>query len=137
VSSSEGKPTVSYQVGVAIIPVPAVAGALPESTLGYDEAAGMRGRHATDPRSRIAAVGEEAARIATEELAKQVAVTAQRFAAALDSDAVAHPGPGELGVESVEVTFGVTLTGGVQALFTAQAESSAQVTITLSRRPTT
>ena len=45
------------------------------------------------------------------------------------------PESGKLGLESVEVSFGITLSAGVQALFTAQAESSAQVSITLVRRP--
>jgi hypothetical protein len=39
-----------------------------------------------------------------------------------------------MAVESIEVSFGVTLAAGVQAMFTAQAESSVQVTVTLSPR---
>jgi len=35
----------------------------------------------------------------------------------------------------VQVAFGITLSGGVQAVFTSTVESSAQVTITLARRP--
>jgi hypothetical protein len=46
---------------------------------------------------------------------------------------VAPPAEGALGLDSVEVSFGITLAAGVQALFTTQAESSAMVTITLSR----
>lgn len=129
-------PVAGYEVAVAVIGLPVVAGvdadALPS---GYEEAFGARGRHATETRSRIAAVGDEAVRVATEELARQVGVTARRFAEVLDNEPVSDPAPGDFGVESVQVTFGVTLSGGVQALFTAQAESSAQVTLTLSRRP--
>lgn len=136
--SPEGTPELGYEVGVAIIPVPATGAVDARSTAppGFEETAGMRGRHAGDPRSRVGALGQDAVRIATEELAKQVAVTAQRFAETLEREAVTNPDPGHLGVESVEVSFGVTLTGGVQAFFTAQGESSAQVTITLTRRRT-
>lgn len=37
------------------------------------------------------------------------------------------------GLDSVEVQYGVTLSAGLQTVFTAQAESSVQVTITLTR----
>lgn len=136
--SGDGGSEVAYEVAVAVIDVPATAEVAARTTTppGFDEALGLRGRHIADARSRVVALGDEAARIATEQLAKQVGVAAQRFAEVLEQQPVTHPGPGELGVESVQVSFGVTLTGGVQALFTAQAESSAQVTITLTRRPT-
>lgn len=136
--SSDETPAIGYEVGVAIIPV-LTAGGVDQKSIappGYEDTLGMRGRHATESRSRVVALGGEAVRVATEELAKQVAVTARRFAETLEQEAVTSPAPGRLGVESVEISFGVTLTGGVQALFTAQGESSAQVTISLSRRPT-
>jgi hypothetical protein len=79
--------------------------------------------------------GGDAARVATEAIAAQIGLAAQRIAAAIEAQAVAAPQPGKLGLESVEVSFGITLTGGVQALFTAQAESSAHVNIILTRRP--
>ena len=107
-------------------------GALP----GYDEAAGLR-PGVRRVSGRVLIMGEEAVRAATEAIAGQIGLAAQRIATAVDTSAVTAPLPGELGVESVEVSFGITLTGGIQALFTAKAESSAQVSITLTRRPAT
>lgn len=103
---------------------------------GYDDASGLKmpGRNAAD---RVLVRGTEAARVATEAIAGQIGLAAQRIASAIEAQAGAASEPGELGLESVEVSFGITLTGGVQALFTAQAESSAQVNITLARRPAT
>jgi hypothetical protein len=43
---------------------------------------------------------------------------------------------GHMGIESVEVSFGITLISSVQTPFTAQAESSAQVTVKFSRSGT-
>ena len=100
---------------------------------GYDEASWLsKGRHATD---RVVEKGGEAVRAATEAVAGQIGLAAQRIATAIEAQAIAAPGPGKLGLESVEVSFGITLAAGVQALFTAQAESSAQVNIVLARRP--
>lgn len=104
---------------------------------GYDEASGFKihGRHAVDRPPAIVVKGGEAVRIATEAIAGQIGLAAERIAAAIEAQAVATPQPGKLGLESVDVSFGITLTAGVQALFTAQGESSAQVTTTLARRP--
>ena len=77
--------------------------------------------------------GEDILREATEALAEQIGATARRIADAIGRQEEASAKPGTFGLDSVEVAFGVTLTGGVQTLFTAQAESSVQVTITLSR----
>jgi hypothetical protein len=73
--------------------------------------------------------------VATEALAAQIATAAQHIATSIEQQPIASPSPGHLGLDSIEVSFGVTLTGGVQWLFTAQAESSAQVTLTLTRQP--
>ena len=78
--------------------------------------------------------GERAVKIATDALAGQIAATAQRIATVIDQAQVNFSSSAAFGLERVEVSFGVTLSAGVQALFTAQAESSAQITITLSRR---
>ena len=129
-----------FEVGVAILPG---AGNLPASgrlgdrrdqgLAGYDEALGLKssGRNAGD---RLVLTGSEAVRAATEAMADQIGLAAQRIAEVLEVRAEAVPRPGALGLDSVEVSFGVTLSAGVQAMFTAQAESSLQVTITLSRR---
>ena len=138
VFSSEG----SFEVGVAIMAADEVwagdsngerGGALP----GYDEASGLKvhGRHAADRRPAVVVKGREAVRVATEAIAGQIGLAAERIASAIEAQVVADPQPGKLGLESVDVSFGITLTAGVQTLFTAQGESSALVTITLARRP--
>lgn len=102
---------------------------------GYDDASGRSdgGRHRTDRRSVIIEKGEEAVRAAAEAVASQIGLAAAHIAAAIERQAPAPAVGGALGLESVDVSFGVTLAAGVQALFTTQAESSATVTITLSR----
>jgi hypothetical protein len=92
-------------------------------------------RQVADLSHAVVVKGGEAVRIATEAIAGQIGLAAVRIAAAIEAQAVASPQPGELGLESVEVSFGITLTAGVQALFTAEAESSAHVNITLTRQP--
>ncbi len=77
--------------------------------------------------------GRDALLGASEAIAGEIGEASQRIAAAIDARGTLPSQPGTLGLESVQVSFGITLTGGVQAFFTAQAESSVQVTITLSR----
>lgn len=133
----------SFEVGVAVVATDEAAvgpggrdgqdgGALP----GYDETSGLKlpGRHAADRPPALVVKGGQAVKVATEAIAGQIGLAAERIAAAIETQALAAPEPGKLGLESVEVSFGITLTAGVQALFTAQAESSAQVSITLARR---
>jgi len=137
-TSETGNLVGTFDVGVAIVAAeenplrPGDRGPLP----GYDEAFGLKpsGRQASDGRPAVVVRGGEAVRIATEAIAGQIGLAAQRIARAIEAQALTAPEPGELGLESVEVSFGITLTAGVQALFTAQAESSAQVNITLTRR---
>jgi hypothetical protein len=136
-------PTVEFEVGVAI--AAADDGATEPGSRddqrgtpipGYDEAWGAKpGRNAEGRRPALVLKGAEAVRAATDAIAGQIGITAQRIAAAVEAQSIAAPEPGQLGLESVEVTFGITLSAGVQAMFTAQAESSAQVCITLARRP--
>lgn len=134
-----GSPVGTFEVGVAIVAADEGAagpgdrdrqrgGALP----GYDEVSGLKlpGR-----RAALVVKGGEAVRVATEAIAGQIGLAAQRIAAGIEAQAVATAQPGKLGLESVEVSFGISLTAGVQALFTTQAESGAQVNITLTRRP--
>jgi hypothetical protein len=135
-ANAETGGTRSFGVGVALH-VPATGGPDGgEAVPGYDEAEGRRGwgRPVADRVTVVIEKGEDAVRAATEAIAAQIGVTAQQIAVSIEQQAISHPAPGRLGLESVEVSFGVTLTGGVQALFTAEAESSAQVTITLARR---
>jgi hypothetical protein len=127
----------SFEVGVAIVASGEQSdnrgGGRDRAVPGYEEATGRRlpVRLAAD---RVVMEGGEAVRAATEAIAGQIGLAAQRIAAAVEAQTVAVPGPGDLSLESVDVSFGITLCAGVQALFTAQADSSAQVTITLARR---
>ena len=115
----------AFEVAVAIQSVDSSRPRLP----GYSEASEQR------LRERLVVKGDAAVKAATEAIANQIGITAQRIATSIDAETLAQADPGKFGVDSVEVSFGVTLTGGVQALFTAQTESSAQVTVTLTRRP--
>jgi hypothetical protein len=124
----------SYVVAVAISPgaeldaegtsTTADAGVTP----GYDDAFGWR-----PPRRALVARGEEAVAAAIDAVARQISSTAQRLASAIEAQQLATPTTGEFGLDTVQVAFGLTLSGGLQTLFTAQASSSATVTITLSR----
>jgi hypothetical protein len=129
-----------YEVAVAIAPVPRREDESRPSrdegdgiAPGFDQTAGFRsqGRQA---RNFLLEKGDEAVRVATESIAHQIGLAAQRIAAAVDEGTSTPTAPGSLCLESVEVSFGVTLSTGVEALFTAMSESSAQVTIVLSRR---
>ena len=131
----------TFEVGVAVVladePAEGSDGERNGAVPGYEDASGLkvRGKHAADRPPTLVVKGEEAVRVATEAIAGQIGLAAERIALAIEAQALAAPEPGKLGLESVDVSFGITLTAGVQALFTAQGESSAQVTITLARRP--
>jgi hypothetical protein len=131
--------TPGYDVGIAWRDFPEEdLRAEDRTSPGYDEASGERaywGRHTRDTRPVLRERGSAAVQVATEALAAEIAAAAQSLAASLEQQPIASPSPGRLGLESIDVSFGVTFTGGVQWLFTAQAESSAQVTLTLARRP--
>lgn len=133
-SSHGGAP--AYEVAVAIVPIEQniKEGDQQISVIpGYDESWGRASGTHVGGRSVLIEKGEEAVRVATESIARQIGIAAQRIAATIEKQAWAPPQSGALGLQTVEVTFGVTLTAGIQTLFTAQAESSAQVTITLGR----
>lgn len=128
-----------YEVGVALRDLAEEPSETVRQTVpGYDDALGERaswGRHTRDHRSVVGERGAAAVQVTTEALAGQIAAAAQRIASSIERQPIASPTPGHLGLDSIEVSFGVTFTGGMQWLFTAEAESSAQVTITLARRP--
>lgn len=139
-TSGTDSPVGMFDVGVAIaaaekVPVRSSDRDNHSSTSlpGYDEAFGLK--QAADRGAAVVVKGGEAVRVATEAIAGQIGLAAQRIATAIEAQGLAVPEPGQLGLEAVEVSFGITLTAGVQALFTAQAQSSAQVNITLTRRP--
>lgn len=135
----------SYDVGVAVLPLrdgtggrdndrqvtEPEAGGIP----GFDEIIGRKGLRTADQVAPVVLRGEAAVKAATEAIASQIGVAAQRLASSIEIEIAKSPAPPTLRLESVAVSFGVTLVSGIQAMFTAQAESSAQVTITLSRQP--
>jgi hypothetical protein len=106
----------------------AAGGAIP----GYDEAFGRRDS-GPDGRRTLLARGEDAVRAATEAIAGQIALAAQRIAEVIDAEIDSPSGAEQMSLESVQVSFGIALSAGIQTVFTSSAESSAQVTITLAR----
>lgn len=106
---------------------------------GYDEAVGGWRRRVAVAGEGLAELGEGAVRAVARAVAAQVGLVAEQVAASLEERDIAHAGPGRLGLDTVELTFGVTLTAGVgsavNAFVTAEGETSFQVTISLSRRP--
>lgn len=125
-----------YEVAVAIASVidPSHVPSFPAQGTGarpgFDQTSG---RHAAG-RSSLLAKGDAAVELATEAIARQIGLAAKRIAEAIDTQTTSSPASGSLDLESVEISFGVTLSAGVEALFTAKSESSAEVTIVLSRR---
>ena len=135
-----------FEVAVAFAPVEQVVG--PGGGLAPSEGGGIPGtkeaagnlrfwqREDGQPRPTLVQKGEEVARKATEALAGQIGATARLIAEAIgrqETDAAPEE-PGAFGLDSVEVQYGITLSAGLQTVFTAQAESSVQVTITLTRK---
>jgi hypothetical protein len=134
-----------YDVGVAILPLrdgtvdrradrpvaESPGGQIP----GYDEVLGRKEFRSADHRSPLIERGEDAVRAATEGIAAQIALAAQRIAEAIDARIAESSNPTTSSLESVGISFGITLISGIQAVFTAQAESSVQVSITLKRHP--
>jgi hypothetical protein len=102
---------------------------------GFDETSWRPQWHYAAGRSSLLAKGDAAVKFATEAIARQIGVAAQRIAETIEAQTVTPANPGALSLDSIEVSFGVTLTAGVEALFTVKSESSAEVTIILSRRP--
>jgi hypothetical protein len=101
-----------------------------ESGAGLDD---MHGR-AFERGVVLVQAGAAAVREAADAIAGGIGLVAANLAEAIDAR-IPPATPGALELETVQVSFGITLAGGVQALFTSQVESSAQVTVTLSRRP--
>jgi hypothetical protein len=125
-----------FDIGVAIVPSeqgsPDGAGTVP----GYTDTLGRGRLNPAAAAPYLIEKGEEAVRSATEAVAAQIGLAARRIAAAV-GEQLAQPPAGAAGaydLGSVTVAFGITLSAGVQAMFTAQAQSSVQVTITLTPR---
>lgn len=131
---SEGS---EYEIAVAISPpilLPQYPSYRVESSAvpGFEETM-ARGAHA-ERRPSLVEKGEEAVRAATEAIAGQIGRAAERIATTIAAETSLESGSSGLGLESVEVTFGVTLSAGLQTMFTALVDSSAQVTVTLNRQ---
>jgi hypothetical protein len=132
--SNTGDASRDFEVAVAIAPVESdIPGRDGESSgvPGYDESWGRKGESRIAEGGALLKKGDDALRIATEAIASQIGIAARRIAEAIESQSLESSAPGHLALKSVEISFGVTLTAGVQAYFTAQGSSSAQVTITL------
>jgi hypothetical protein len=137
-----------FDVGVAVMPLrqmvpaprtessPSAGNSSSGSSIaGFEEAKGGW-RHPAETVPILIEKGEDAVRAATEAVAGQIGLAAQRLARSIEERMAISPSAGAaLDLDSVSVSFGVTLTVGLQAMFTAQADSSVQVTITLSRPP--
>jgi Trypsin-co-occurring domain 1 len=136
VSETSG-PAGPYDVAIALAAIEPIAdepGTSRSEIPGFERAWGGHGnRFASAPGSLVIEKGEAAVRQATEAIARQIGSTARRIAENVGlEDASAEPSD-KFKLDSVEVSFGVTLTAGLQTIFTAQTESNVQVTITLTR----
>ena len=121
-----------YDVGVAITPLAGASQGDRGGTAGvpgYEQLIGGRRTAILIER------GEHAVAAATDALAGQIAVSASRIAHAIGDKLTQDPPPSSMELEAIQICFGVTFGVGVQAMFTAQADSSAQVTITLRAQP--
>jgi hypothetical protein len=126
-----------YDVGVAIAAIDLTGVVAPDHRYqrpasaipGYEDARGGRRGAA------IVEKGEKAVNAAIDAMAGQIGRTAERIANNISRQVAATSASAEMCLESVEISFGITLTAGMQTMFTLQSESSAQVTITLVRKP--
>jgi hypothetical protein len=136
--SSGGAAT--YEVGIAIMPLATVPDDDHETSTGvggvpgFDETVG-RGGIKSRSYPILIQKGEEAVRGAAEAMAEQIGVIARQITAAIEAQTETQPNLGVFGLDSVQFSFGITLSAGLQTIFTSQVGSSAQVTVTLSRRP--
>lgn len=132
----EGYEGDAYDIAVAVVATDERLERAREATggiPGFEDTLGRSSRSGTITGAVILQKGDEALRIATEAITRQITVTAQRIAETMNRASWPPPQQSELGLQGVEITFGVTLASGIQAIFTAQAGSSAQVTIKLGR----
>jgi hypothetical protein len=97
----------------------------------FDETRGGTDRLERQARA-ILDKGEQAVAAATDAVAAQIGATVARIAKAVEQQTALSLNPATSSVESVEVSFGITLTMGLTTVFTAQGESSVQVTVSLS-----
>ena len=111
-----------YDVGVAILPLrdgtvdrradrpvaESPSGQIP----GYDEVLGRKEFRSADRRSLLIERGEDAVRVATEGIAAQIALAAQRMAEAIDTRVAESSNPATLSLRSVGISFRITIDFG-------------------------
>lgn len=128
-----------YDVAIAIMPtVPiqtnsAMIGdrdTTAQSVPGFED---TRGGRASSERRDNALIerGEQAVAAAADAVAGQIGTVVARIAKAVEHETALSLDAESPSVESVEVSFGITLTAGLTTVFTAQGGSSVQVTVTL------
>ena len=125
-----------YEVGVAVTPLGRELAGPTDSTekRELDEVPGYENLRGGKRTVVLFEKGEQFVNAAMEALATQIAKSADHIARVINEQVSSQPCPGYMELDSVDVAFGVTFSAGIQAVFTAQGESSAQVTITLRRR---
>jgi Trypsin-co-occurring domain 1 len=130
---------VGYEIAVALAPSHQLAhsdtirehreqGDTGGTVAGFEDVKGRGGSAA------LLAKGEAALQAATEALARQIAATACRLGGAVSEQVRLRPESAAC-LDEVTVTFGITLSAGLQTVFTTQAESSVQVTVSLKPVP--
>jgi len=126
-----------YDVAIAVVPIDELrsdAEAEHDSGAAIPGYADTRGTKTAVPSRRALLVqkGEEAVVAATDAIAGQIGNAAVRIAKAIEARTEPVLRDGAINIDAVEVSFGITLVSGLTTIFTAQAQSSAVVSITLS-----
>jgi len=125
--------TARYEVAVALAPADRLAGPVGGSDryLAEQTVAGFEDLTGTSRRLSLLEKGEEALCDASDALARRAAIVAARMADAVSTEIQSTNISADTALEAIEVSFGITLSAGLQTVFTTQAESSVQVTVTL------
>lgn len=123
----------AYEVAVALLPL----GRRASRDLGTDRdlteqsVAGFEDVRGTSRSVSLIEHGEDALRAASEALAVRAAAVASSMARAISAQLRSAESPPDASFETIEVAFGIALSAGLQTVFTTQAQSSVQVTLTL------
>lgn len=127
----------AYDIAVALMPADGLLATAsdgeeqPDSTVpGFEDAFGTKG---SERRSGVLIErGEEAVLAASDAIARQIGTAAARIAMAIEDKTEPMLNAENINMESIEITFGIALSAGVTTVFTAQGESSVEVTLRLS-----
>jgi len=117
-----------FEIGIAVVPLrESVPAPRTESRTvadngipGYEEALGRGRLQAPERAPFLIEKGEEAVRAATAAIATEIGRATQRIAMAIGDEVALSSTAGPFDLESVSVSFGITLVAGVQAMFTVQ-----------------